>query len=449
MILRILCCRRRVLFISLLVFLYQPSLQTRSQNLTRKNDDEIGARFDKAAAKHKEELRSLWHTRAAPEIRIPDVTLKSLSALLAKRAEASGVGYLARTNILFYSYDEGALSTWLVDERGIRAYDRRVLPQEEIATVIVNLRRSLGVESLQRARTPHKANKLPLALTSTKPAVSVTQAATAATEILLPNSIAKALGEVEHLIIVPILGIGTVPFAVLQPFGADSFLIDKMSISIAPSLFDLGHPMSLWDPAFSSPLVVGNPFIPSTPDWVVPDLPGAVAEAEAVATAVNAKPLLKKEATKETVCRTLPQADFLYFASHGIANADDPLSGGFLLLSADSVEAGELTAREVQNTSLSNARLVVLSACQTGLGKVHDAGIIGLARAFQIAGAERVVMSLWSVNDQATNELMQEFVKDMKTDIPSEALRKAMIEIKKKRPNPSEWASFVVFGTPR
>jgi hypothetical protein len=443
--------KTKVLSCSLLLILvcFQFPVNLHSQTLTRKNEDEIVARFDRAAAKHKEELRSLWQTRAAPEVRLPDVTLKSLSAVLAKRSAASGVGYLARTNILFYSYDEGALSTWLVDESGVRAYDRRVLPQEQIGTVITNLRNSLGVESLQRARTPRKSNKPPAAGGSSKPAVSVTQAVSATTEILLPNSIAKSLGEVEHLVVVPILGIGTVPFAVLKPFGPEWFLIDKMSISIAPSLFDVGHAISQWDPEFSSPLVVGNPFIPSTPEWVIPDLPGAVAEAEAVAAAVNAKALLKKEATREAVGKALSQSDFLYFASHGIANADDPLSGGFLLLSADSVEAGELTAREVQSTTLFNARLVVLSACQTGLGKVHDAGIIGLARAFQIAGAERVVMSLWSVNDQATAELMQEFIKDMKNDIPSEALRKAMIEIKKKRPNPSEWAPFVVFGTPR
>src|ERR1044072_2264906 len=443
---------RKVLSCSLLLLLllcYQPLVALRSQTLSRKSEDEIVARFDKAAAKHKEELKNLRQTRAAPEIRLPNVTLKSLSAVLAKGEAASGVGYLARTGILFYSYDEGALNTWLVDESGGRAYDRKVLTQEQIGTAIANLRNSLGVESLQRARTPRRSNKPSGVDVSAKAAMSVSQAADDATKILLPNSIAKALSEVEHLIVVPILGIGTVPFAVLQPFGPDTFLIDKMSISIAPSLFDLGHAISHWNPDFSSPLVVGNPFIPATPEWVVPDLPGAIAEAEAVAAAVNAKPLLKKEATKETVGRALSQSDFLYFASHGIANADEPLAGGFLLLSADSVEAGELTAREVQNTTLFNARLVVLSACQTGLGKVHDAGVIGLARAFQIAGAERVVMSLWSVNDEATNELMQEFVNDMKHDVPSEALRKAMIEIKKKRPNPSEWASFVVFGTSR
>ncbi|MBA3766613.1 MAG: CHAT domain-containing protein, partial [Acidobacteria bacterium] len=87
--------------------------------------------------------------------------------------------------------------------------------------------------------------------------------------------------------------------------------------------------------------------------------------------------------------------------------------------------------------------------CQTGLGKVHDAGVIGLSRAFQIAGVPRVVMSLWSVNDKATAELMKSFVKYLQTHMPSEALRLAMLDVRKRRPEPSQWASFVLFGTPR
>lgn len=109
---------------------------------------------------------------------------------------------------------------------------------------------------------------------------------------------------------------------------------------------------------------------------------------------------------------------------------------------------GWWTASEIQNTRL-RANIAVFSACQTGLGKVHDAGIIGLTRAFQLAGVPRVVMSLWSVDDQATNMLMQTFVKHLENYIPSEALRQAMLEARKDYPKPSEWASFLLFGTPR
>jgi CHAT domain-containing protein len=83
----------------------------------------------------------------------------------------------------------------------------------------------------------------------------------------------------------------------------------------------------------------------------------------------------------------------------------------------------------VQQARLTDTQIAILSAYQTGLGKVHDAGIIGLARAFQIAGVPRVLMSLWSVDDAATNELMQAFVKHLENDIPAEALRKAMLDL--------------------
>jgi CHAT domain-containing protein len=58
-------------------------------------------------------------------------------------------------------------------------------------------------------------------------------------------------------------------------------------------------------------------------------------------------------------------------------------------------------------------------------------------------------MSLWSVDDQATSQLMQAFVKHLGTQLPSEALRQAMLEVRQEYSEPSEWASFVIFGTPR
>ena len=75
-------------------------------------------------------------------------------------------------------------------------------------------------------------------------------------------------------------------------------------------------------------------------------------------------------------------------------------------------------------------------------------GIIGLARSFQLAGVPRVIMSLWSVDDGATAELMQAFSDYLPALPPAEALRKAMLRVRVKRPNPLEWVPFVLFGTP-
>jgi CHAT domain-containing protein len=161
-------------------------------------------------------------------------------------------------------------------------------------------------------------------------------------------------------------------------------------------------------------------------------------------------PLIGREATKEAVIARAANADLLYFATHGAADASQPLDGGFLVFSGPNGTESVWTAREIQQTPL-QARLAVLSACQTGLGRTHDAGIIGLARAFQLAGVPRVVMSLWSVYDDATAELMQAFARQLRsgTVAPAEALRQAMLEVRRRRPDPAEWASFVIFGTPR
>jgi CHAT domain-containing protein len=250
---------------------------------------------------------------------------------------------------------------------------------------------------------------------------------------------------VRHLIIVPVRDLGTVPFAALRPFDDASSLIDRMSVTIAPSLEDLKAEPRGWSGDFRQPLLVGNPYLSPGAGWE--PLENAEREARFVARLYGTPPLVGREATRDAVLSRVATADFLYFATHGAADPARPLDGGFLVFSGQNGSENVWTAREIQATPL-RARLAVLSACQTGLGKAHDAGIIGLARAFQLAGVPRVVMSLWSVYDDATAELMQAFVRNLRAMPPAEALRQAMLEVRKRRPDPAEWASFVIFGSP-
>jgi CHAT domain-containing protein/Tfp pilus assembly protein PilF len=143
----------------------------------------------------------------------------------------------------------------------------------------------------------------------------------------------------------------------------------------------------------------------------------------------------------------------VHFATHGLLNSEHPELSGVVLSLVDErgqPQDGFLRLHEIFNLRL-QADLVVLSACQTGLGKeVKGEGLVGLTRGFMYAGAARVVASLWQVNDVATAELMKRFYRRMLKDgmRPAAALRAAQIEMWK-RPqwqSPFYWGGFVLQG---
>ena len=109
-------------------------------------------------------------------------------------------------------------------------------------------------------------------------------------------------------------------------------------------------------------------------------------------------------------------------------------------------EDGILTAYEIAQMDLSNTRLAVLSACNTALGDLQgEEGVIGLQRAFKMAGVKQLVMSLWKIPDQQTTELMIQFYRNLLNGrSTAEALRSAQLTIKEKYPSPYYWAGFVL-----
>jgi CHAT domain-containing protein len=133
----------------------------------------------------------------------------------------------------------------------------------------------------------------------------------------------------------------------------------------------------------------------------------------------------------------------IYLATHGVASSTNPLDASFLLLTG-----ARWPAAEIQNLVLDGDPLVVLSACQTGLGKDFDVGTMGMARAWARAGASEIIMSLWNVDDQATRELMLTFI-DAAGELPADkALQHAMLTLRRHTPNIAHWASFTVMGRP-
>jgi len=197
----------------------------------------------------------------------------------------------------------------------------------------------------------------------------------------------------------------------------------------------------------------------------VSDLPGTKVEIDNInklmsASGLNTQSYLADEAHEQQL-KTIRSTDILHIATHGFFEEssgdlinDDPLSHSGLLLAnikeaADvQEENGIITAKEVAQLNLQGNKLVVLSACETGRGKVVDGeGVYGLQRAFQVAGAEHVIISLWKVDDMATQLLMTYFYEIyLQSSDPRSALKQAQIKLQEKYPHPNYWGAFYVVG---
>jgi CHAT domain-containing protein/Tfp pilus assembly protein PilF len=147
------------------------------------------------------------------------------------------------------------------------------------------------------------------------------------------------------------------------------------------------------------------------------------------------------------------QYRILHFATHGFLNSKNPELSGLVFSLVDEngkPQNGFMRTDEVFNLKLS-ADLVVLSACKTGLGKdVSGEGLIGMTRGFMYAGASRVMVSFWDVNDEATAELMAQFYQKMLVNkmSPSKSLREVQLSFLKSRnhAHPYFWAAFTLHG---
>ena len=188
--------------------------------------------------------------------------------------------------------------------------------------------------------------------------------------------------------------------------------------------------------------------LPGEPPLSLDGLPGAEQEAIDIAALRNTEPILGNAATKASVVQKMSNARIIHLATHGILDEFQGLNGGVVLAADGTGEFndGLLTAAEIAQMEL-NAELVVLSACNTGQGRITGDGVVGLSRSLILAGVPSGVVSLWAVPDQPTGELMVEFYQQMETtDNKAQALRQAMLNIRVKYPDPVAWAGFTLIG---
>ena len=400
---------------------------------------------------HRQNLKELYQTRGAPPdwLETGHVDDHYLEWCLDH--------YSKPTAILLYTHQEDTLTINLFDKGRKKLQSKTHVKAEELVDHInnVNLYYSKGrKDKFPKLRGSKSVSKKSSQLKTSLKTIN---------ELLLPD--AFGLENYEHIIIVPVFNISTLPLSAFRI--GDKELIDIMSYSIAPSLFELMVSKKLNNDDYyfkkrqynwENTLFVANPEYPSDSIWSFPDLPGTLRE---VNTITNAFPegsytkLTGKEATKNNVLDSICNYDLIYFATHGISNSENPLENSFLVLSESDDSSAYFSLSEIMNIRKEcslHADLVVLSACQTGLGKSHEGGIIGLARSFQIAGANHVVMSLWNIDDEKTAIFMSFFFEELRKSndlMPHEALRQATLRFKSEIDNdPKYWAAFSIFGVP-
>ena len=267
----------------------------------------------------------------------------------------------------------------------------------------------------------------------------------------------------DYVIFIPQDSLFLLPFAALQT-ADDKFLIEKHTILSAPSIqvldFTARQRQRQVTDLNRSSVVVGNPTMPkiaptvgATPIQLSP-LPGSEQEAKAIGLLLKTKPLIGAKATKANFLKNLEQARFIHLATHGLLNYGTqegiPATEvpGALALAPAGKDDGLLTSREIFNLKL-NAKLVVLSACDTGRGKITGDGVIGLSRAWIAAGVPSAIVSLRAVPDLPTRNLMISFYQNFtKTSNIARSLRQAMLDTMKTDRTPINWAAFMLIGEP-
>ncbi len=185
----------------------------------------------------------------------------------------------------------------------------------------------------------------------------------------------------------------------------------------------------------------------------LPDLPASEIEVKNLKRvfeekSVESKTMLMNEANESDVkAGGLSNYQYLHFATHGVVDALRPKRSR-IYLGAGKSDDGALYSAEIYNLNL-DASLVTLSACETGLGKLSKGeGIIGLSRALIYAGAKNLVVSLWSVSDNSTAELMMNFYTKINYNNYASSLRSAKLDMiaSNDYAKPYYWAPFILIG---
>lgn len=366
----------------------------------------------------------------------------------------------AASSALVYLVGRDTLTIWVIPVSGEISVRRLAVGRAEVAEAVSAYRVALGVSA---GCDPADGQATP----------DLSQASARLTSLLLDDATLDRLTGSGSVIIVPHGPLHLVPFAALpgpkaSPFGA------RYAIRYAPSLAILleasARPSAVgqsgsnrWG-AMRPAVIVGNPRMPMLTICGVRlrprVLPAAEESSRWLAGRLAAEAIVGDEATERRVRAGAGEARLVHLETHGFAYENEAgARGSFVALTSDSGAAelppegdGMLTVGEVlDQLPRLRAELVVLGACQTGLGNLKDAeGTVGFQRAFLAKGARSTLVSLWTVDDSASSALLREFYEQWLTGglSKSEALRRAQDSVRRTEGfgHPRFWAAFVLAG---
>ena len=394
--------------------------------------------------------------------------------------------------ILAYLHADDTLITWLrvpgtVTKPGPIHLVRRAISRDSLATLVTGAREALGAGSTGARGLPalEPASARTRTAGVTGEGIGDPTAAFAALKaLLLPPQLTKEVPAGGELLVVASGALAAVPFAALPADAAGTPISARYAVRYSTSLhaqdafYNLvktlphGHLyasgterdslLAIRRAWLARAVVVGNPVMPTVDvgngqRQALAPLPGAETEADSVAGMMGVAPLTQERATLAAVRARADSATVVHLATHGFAyGTEDKVGDSFVALAPEGSDDGLLTVGEMLTKKVlrfSRAELVVLSACQTGLGQLTASeGTLGLQRAFLAAGASTVLVSLWSVSDEATSLLLRNFYRHWLTDpdapTKAESLRRAQEAVRAdpRFSHPRFWAAFQLVG---
>jgi CHAT domain-containing protein len=314
-----------------------------------------------------------------------------------------------------------------------------VLPSRTYAWVIRSNRIDASVIDVKREELVRLVNVF-------RDAVSQRSAGTNGHAAKLYDLLVRPLGVTagESLVIVPHDALHYLPFQALRD--SDGYFIEKSALSYVTSASALAALLRTKKSKAGHLLAFGNPDL-GNPEYA---LPGAQREVDAIKVLFpDQETYFQKEATKQRLLSSAPGASVVHVAAHAEVDALDPLYSR-IFMARDASDRGTLEAREIYPLNLRDVSLVTLSACETGLGKVSAGDEIwGFTRSFLSAGAPALLVSLWPVADESTEQLMKVFYGNLVGKYDArESLRLAQLDVMRdpRFSHPYFWAPFDLIG---